>query len=412
MKSSYFLTGFLLCLAGWSGAVQAGNLPERLVPSELARIKAAREEVGGPFPGLTLSMELETPVTDGKYNQTYHASSFGYIAERAGENITGYARRFAVYAPDKDALPTAKRVSKLLLLLYGMNRERMRFDHFRNAPTVEVWLTRSAGTGLDASVAGEQFKNQIYLYNLMMERRPVEWVREIAHEYGHYAMPYVSGFTEPEEWGNGVLGERLFVKWLSDGLRAGRLKPEEVPFASPDEIETFVAKQVSPLIRRFAREGVDPKRFAKRDATGMDTFTGFVLTLDALYGSSAVRSAFAYTSSSQGNSFITSPDVLRGAEAALKGASEITLMPPLLDREDRNTPFFVYLPRGEFTVDMEGAVKAWRFSADAKGVTALSKSSLVVSAPGWRKLTLTFGEIPENSAPGRLVLRRRGTEVP
>jgi hypothetical protein len=403
----------ILCLfALISGVARGEDLPERLVPAELARASAAREEVGGPYPGWILTPELVRPATDGKYNQPYNAGCFVYIPERSGGSVVGYARRFVVYAPDKDSLPTAKRVARLLLLLYGLNRERMKFDHFRNAPTVEVWLTRNAGAGLDTNVAGEQFKNQIYIYNLYAERRPVEWMREVAHEYGHYALPYISGFTAPEDWGNGVLGERLFVKWIADGLHDGRLKPESVPFASPEEIESYVSKQVTPLIRRFARDGVEARTLAKRDAGGMDTFTGFALYIDAVYGSEPLRMAFAYMSSSQGNTFITSSDFLRGAEASLRSASEITVTPPLAEKDARSATFFFYMPRGDFTVSLEGAARGWQFAPETKGITPQGKTGVICSVAAWRKITLSLTNSPMGVGPGKLTLRRRGAEVP
>ena len=41
-----------------------------------------------------------------------------------------------------------------------------------------------------------------------------EACRELAHEYGHAVLPAIGGFKSPEDWANGYLGERLFLRWL------------------------------------------------------------------------------------------------------------------------------------------------------------------------------------------------------
>src|SRR5262249_16567688 len=149
------------------------------------------ERLGGAFPGLLLTPRGEQSIQDGKYNQPYHAVCYGYIAEQmsGGSRVIGYTRRFSVYAPDADALPLAKRVARELLLLFGENRERLHYEPPHDVPTMDVWLTAQVGPGLLADVGGEQFKNQIYLYSITSDRKPLEWAREVAHEYGHYALP-------------------------------------------------------------------------------------------------------------------------------------------------------------------------------------------------------------------------------
>src|SRR5205807_841719 len=65
--------------------------------------------------------------------------------------------------------------------------------------------------------------NTIYIYDLASFKDPVEMAREVAHEYGHAVLPPVGGFGEPEDWGNGDAGERVFMRWLSEEMPAGRM---------------------------------------------------------------------------------------------------------------------------------------------------------------------------------------------
>lgn len=386
---------------------RADTLPERLTTTELQNLDADKTSVSGAFPGLLLVPQGTRNSVDGKYNQPYHAACYIYAAQHAAgqDAIIGYARRFIVHVPEADNLPLAQRVARLLLLIYGENSTRMHYDHPTDLATVDVWLTRSAGAGLSPDVGGEQTKNQIYIYDLAAERKPIEWAREVAHEYGHFALPGVSGFTAPEEWGNGVLGERLFLKWLAEDMRAGRIKPEEIPFVTPEQIGDYLNRQVMPLLRRIAREGVDAGAMRRKDASGMDTFTGVALYTDTVYGSKALLDAFAYTTPKEGNVFIQSPDFLRGLQGALNDATQFTLSLPL---PGLNT-FFVFLPRGEFHVSAEGTTRSWQFPLDSKFVHTTGKDTLLVTHSDWRKITVS--PTHASDTPMRLTFRRRGTEV-
>jgi hypothetical protein len=293
----------------------------------------------------------------------------------------------------------------MLLLLHGANRERTRFDHPRSEATVEVWLTRQVGAGLSPDVGGEQFRNQIYLYGIYQERAPEEWAREVAHEYGHYALPGVSGFTAPEEWGNGVLGERLFLKWLREDLRNGRLKPQDLPFVTPEQLGLFLAQQVEPWIAKVAREGLDARALARKDAPGMDYFIALALYFDSVYGSRFLLDAFAYSESERNDGFRTAPEYLRGALKALQSAPEFQVALP--ERTEAMAAFPVYLPQGSFVVQSEGVAQGWQIAADAKLLTRKSNVVTIYRA-GWFRFSLTRAAPERHGA--RLIFRRKETE--
>ncbi|HLV79355.1 MAG TPA: hypothetical protein VKT32_03705 [Chthonomonadaceae bacterium] len=402
-----FLGLFLLSRGAWAAP------PEHLGAADVEALSGEKEDLSGRFAGLLFVPRGALDVTEDKYGQPFHAACYAYVAERAPGSevsgpVAGYDLRFAVYAPDADSLPLAKRVSRLLVLLIGEARARLRYNPPSDMPVVSVWLTRQAGQGLSADVGGEQFKDQIYLYDIYSARKPIEWAREVAHEYGHFSLPGISGYTAPEEWANGVLGERLYLKWLREDLRAGRLHPEEVPFVTPDMLQDYLARQVDPLIRRVAREGVDEHEMGRRSAAGMDAFTALALYLDTVYGSKALMDAFAYTLPQQGG-FIHGTDFMRGVYASLSGVTDLTVTPPSWSRDERSAGFSIYLPRGEFHASAEGPVHSWSFPADAKGIHLYDRDSFFVGLAGWQKLSLTLSR-PEE-APPHLIFHRQGTDV-
>jgi hypothetical protein len=372
------------------------------------------ETLKGSYPGVLLAPRLEQGDRDGKYSQTYHAVCYMYVGERQAGDASGalarYIRRFAIHAPGRDALPLIRRVAQLLLLIYGENHARLHFDHPYN-DTVDVWLTLRSVGDAGTDVGGEQFKNQIYIYNIAAERSPIEWAREVAHEYGHYALPGISGFKEPEEWANGVLGERLFLKWLNEDLRLGVLRPDELPFVSEAQLAEYINKQVTPLVRRIAlaHDGYDGAALTRRDAAAMDNYTALALYVDTVYGSPMLLNALQYTEPKAGSTFVLAPDFLRGVLAALRGATELTISPPILSGERTTDTIMVYLPAGEWTVSAQGPIRSWEVRTEGKGVHPEGKTGLLITRSDWRRLALSYGT-PVSQQP-RLVLHKKEAQL-
>lgn len=399
---------FLLALLLLCKPTQGQNLPAELVPSEVERLDGEKMMLSGTFPGLIYTPNSINPVLDSEYQQSFKVATGVYVAEKVGEDIIRYARRFILYTPDRELLPTTKRVARTFQLLHALYKDHMHRDHPRTEPTVEVWLMQQAG-GVSAEKAGRQFKNQIYLFNILTDRTPAEWLREIAHEYGHYILPGVSGFTAPEEWGNGVLGERLFLVWLRQELQAGRFSAEQLPFAKPEELEEHLKSRVEPLLQRLVGEPMSEGGMKRRDAEGMNYFTGAALYLDQVYGSNALKDAFSYTESADGSIFIKSSDFLRGVLKSLDTANEIRLTSPLRKREGTVDSFMVYFPRGEFKATSAPSVKRWEVVVSDTSIPIQSPKSLTVLRAGWRKIK--FYLTKENPETPRLTLERRGAEV-
>ena len=330
IKTTFFLFWLVAIYGLCCSPVLAVTYPEQIAPTDLAALDADKEMVNGPYAGALVVPKGTRDSKDAKYGQPYHATCYIYVADRprGSEAIRTYLRRFIVHVPEADGLPLARQVSRMLLVCYGENHARLRFDHPRDEPTVDVWLTQKVGAGLSSDTGGEEFTNQIYLYAISSDRKSIEWAREIAHEYGHYALPGVGGFTAPEAWANGVLGERLFLKWIGEDLRTGRLQAETVPFITPAQLNEYLAKQVDPLVRRIAHEGADAHLLAHRDAAGMDNYTALALYLDTVYSSKGLLDALAYTAPSPGQAVAKASDFFRGVLASINSANEFSLQPP------------------------------------------------------------------------------------
>ncbi len=383
-------------------AAHADILPERLGIADAEGLDAERSAIGRPFPGLIAVPNADGGTTDARYGQLFHAACYAYAVERKYSGAAAeYERRFIVHVPVAEAMQLARRVARLLLLFQGEMRARLNYQPMAANSTVNVWLMDRPG--LQSDSGGEQIGNNIYLYDIYEERKLIEWVREIAHEYGHLALPGVCGFTEPEAWANGVLGERLFLKWLDDDLRSAKIKPADIAFGSRVDVEEYNARQVSPLIGRIARDGLNARLMARRDAAGMDYYTAFVLYLDSVYGSPLLLDAMRATAPR--NSFARTSDFVRGALSSLADASELRIAAPLPAENGVGGGFFVYLPQGDYIVSSSRSVRNWRIVSTDRGVRMRGEAEVVVRSAGWRRLYLSMAGT-SGSTP-YLVFRKR-----
>lgn len=244
---------------------------------------------------------------------------------------------------------------------------------------VDVWLTRTGDAG------GEQFRTNLYLYDITSERTPIEWARELAHEYGHYLLPGATNYTSPESWSNGLLGERLFLRWLRDDLAAGSIAPDDLPYVRAADLDDFCARQVTPLIDRIKDRGPDSTAMARPDRKGMDAFTSLLLYADEVYGPKSLLDLLDYlpgnrAAGARGQDFL---DAFTGYVAKLESGAL---------RLETGRPMHVYLPAGAIEAEMpEGerlsvmpAVKpAPRAAALRAGKPFLIRSSTAA----WRALT-------------------------
>lgn len=125
--------------------------------------------------------------------------------------------------------------------------------------------------------------NTIYIYDTSSFTDPVEMAREVAHEYGHATWPPVGGFKDPEEWADGYLAEKIFLRWIRDSLASKQLEPADAMGATKAGLDTWIKMHVDPLIDRAAVTEPTSALLADPSATGMNAFIGLAIYLDTLY---------------------------------------------------------------------------------------------------------------------------------
>lgn len=213
-------------------------------------------------------------------------ASYGQRPDRAQMDL-----RFRVYAMTQgpDAQP-ATSMARMLIRLWKLNVDKLRLDHseaFGNR-VVDVYLRTDGKAGgeqrFDADVVNGRSVNvnTITIFDIGSFTDPLEMAREVAHEYGHASLPPVGGYTAPEDWANGLLGERLFLKWLREEVRAGRLTPDDTMGATLAQLSRYVDQRVTPAIRRIRERGPDPVALARRDEAGMEAYVAHVLASEEL----------------------------------------------------------------------------------------------------------------------------------
>lgn len=204
-------------------------------------------------------------------------------AAYASENAAARRLRFRVYSQDRKDGPhdSARLAGKFLLRLYDRVRGTYELDHrpdlgFGSVDVYLCWTGKAGGEqGVQVDDQGAQPRkvSAIYVYDLGSFTDPVEMAREIAHEYGHAILPPVGGFVAPENWANGILGERLFLRWA----RGEEVADGERMSAGAAALDAWVKKVVDPLEAKARRLGPLDPDLVRRDARGMDAYTGLVL---------------------------------------------------------------------------------------------------------------------------------------
>ncbi|CCW34199.1 hypothetical protein CTKA_00795 [Chthonomonas calidirosea] len=324
--------------------------------------------------GKLVSLDKPISIFNPHDRQMYHVELLGYVAPSEDSSL-----RFRIYAPERSDAELAEKVGLFYLLLYHEIHKHLHLDHPAQQP-ISVWLSPTNYTNAD--VGGEQFRDQIYIYNIYAKRSSIEWCRELAHEYGHYILPGVTGYTAPEPWANGVLGERLFLYWLSHDVTDGTIPASSLPFCTPADLEAYLNLQIFPLISRIAlAQRFSSSWLSRQDAVGMDNYTAICLYIDDIYGSHTLLEAMAFTEPSSNSPLVTAPDFLNGFYKAMQNLSSITLSIPLIPHPLHR--LLLYLPSGLWHIPSN---IAWQVVNDK---LVIKNHTLFVPQSGWYAIHFT-----------------------
>lgn len=318
------------------------------------------------------------PARDPKYGRGYARVCYAYALQ---ERPTRWHRVGLVrYQTEKDA-PLARRVAALLAQLFWVRREYWSITpDFPRPLEPAVWLAR------DGRAGGEEWRGQIYLYEVGRERSPEEWTRQVIHEYGHVALPGAPIYTDPEPKANGYLGERLLAKWLRDN--------GATVWDGQVDLERYVSRRVTPLRERFLAAGPRSSLRYQRDQTGMEHFIGMVLAWEAAHGPRLLRAAFDRAGGEGAESFLIGcQEVLEALDPPHFELAADALLPAAAPER---SAAWVFLPAGRWSVELEGAsapVVAWwdrrRLQPEGGGSRAIF--TLRQNQGAWHRLELASG---------------------
>lgn len=166
------------------------------------------------------------PLRDPLHRWEFHHLRCGYVEEEGLWRL-----RFRLYSPSRlasqrlqDYESLAQQTLRTLLGLYVLGREFFALGprFHREEGVVDVWLCEEGEAG------GEQWHGNLYLYGIGEPRDGLEWLRELAHEWGHHTIPPLRGESRRyEPWLSGDVGERLYLwQWFHRLPKAEREQGE------------------------------------------------------------------------------------------------------------------------------------------------------------------------------------------
>ena len=216
-----------------------------------------------------------------------HGWIFPYLSEGLAKTApdTEHALRFRVFNQfrPKENDPTDK-VTRMLLRLWEFAFTRLKMDHALQFRAIDVYLCAGGEPGAEQlKIYDEQerdgfsrplFRNNIYIYQLMDPPGSFEFARELAHEYGHATLPTPTGFSEPENWPAGDLGERLFLSWFHRAIIANKLKPSDCMDTDTFDLAKYLRDVAQPDIERVATKGPDLALLTKRTEAAYNEYLG------------------------------------------------------------------------------------------------------------------------------------------
>lgn len=197
------------------------------------------------------------------------------------DKLSGDLDRIRVFGQSGASSPivAVEAATRFLSRLFDFNYNLLKLDHSPefNNQRIDVYLCEGGVAGgqqrfgedpNETDSFGRSTKvNTIYIYQIATLTDRVEACRELAHEYGHATLPAVKVTGGREEWANGHLGERIFMRYLHGQLVAGTLSPPDVFNADAAGLGGYLDKKFHPLVSKISQRGPDPSVLkAKSDA--------------------------------------------------------------------------------------------------------------------------------------------------
>ena len=271
----------------------------------------------------------------------------GLARDRTDEAFNLRFRVFSMYRPNEND-PTDY-VARMMLRLWDFNRQRLNRDHsdFIHLRSVDVYLVTGGGIGAEQLFMEDPEEldelnrparvNTIYVYSVQSLDNPLEFARELAHEYGHATLPGIGGYYEPEDWANGDIGERIYMSWLLQGMIAGKLGTNDTMHATVKQMQDYYDKTVLPDLKRVATKGPNLATLRGRDPSGYAELLGLASYCAAMMPHRMFGRAVALT---------TTPDAAGFLKGVIEAAAEQSEWKVTIPMGLENAPIWVPQQRG------------------------------------------------------------------
>lgn len=261
------------------------GLPPRLTADTLAALPVTTTLLPDGLGMLTVPRAyLPTPLSEPQHGWAFRHIVYVYVPDASPSQTTRRLLCRVHFTVPGDAR-LAGRFGGLLALSQRTLTRKTGRPAANGTEPFDVWLCRGGQTG------GEQWRSNLYFYDLDAVRSSIEWVREIVHEYSHLALPPIGGYDAPEYWANGYLGERLMIRWLQ--RQPGDSALVERVWGDFSGAVNFDRILVKPALALYKKIGSNPRWLARRDEVGMRYLIGQMLAMDDKYGARRVGDAFA-----------------------------------------------------------------------------------------------------------------------
>lgn len=254
-----------------------------------------------------------------------HGWTYSYIVAGMGRvgSSGQYNQRFRIYTqePVGEQSPGFQ-VTRMLMRLWDYNVQYLGLDHATSyGRTVDVYLSKDGKAGgeqritmdpqtLDPSGRASRV-NVVHIYDLATFTNPLEKAREVAHEYGHATLPAIGGYSAPESWANGDVGERIYLQWLYDDMLAGRAGFFDTADAKKEDIAKYLAEKVDPLVKQIASNGPQASVLQGTDRAAFFEYVALVVYGEAILPRPAFRRFLLLTGDGHGKQAL--PEIVNAA---------------------------------------------------------------------------------------------------
>lgn len=271
-----------------------GDLERRVAYTTGVIFPEGMEDGKGPISVDIPSAAGQGVVGQARFNRVCH----GYVAVPESEElrltVMVHYPSALLSAEGHDYAGLAERITHIALRAHCYSRAAFGLPQQAvEQPIVRIWMCESGPTG------AEQYENDVFVYDVGRNRLPEEWLREIAHEWGHYALPRMGRFTEPEPYASGVLGEALFLQLLADeaGLVVGEPWPSPRARAAINglwadgevALEEFLRATRESTMDLWLREGPNSQLAAGLGEDAFRYLVGMLLWVEAAHGHDMLR---------------------------------------------------------------------------------------------------------------------------